>query len=123
MGGIAQGGCTILPLYCGWRYFPPEYKPRISGILLSAYALAPIFSSLIAKRIINPDDYQPSVLYPDTEPKAKYFPPAVANNIPTFFCYFGIGTLILGTIGILLITTPLPTCEEEEKDLAKLGEG
>jgi len=109
-----------LPLYCGWRYFPPEYKPRISGILLSAYALAPIFSSIVAKRIINPDNLSPSILYPDIEPKAKYFPPAVADNIPKFFTVFGLGTLALGTLGILLITDPLPTCEEEDKEFQKL---
>lgn len=78
----------------------------------------------MAKKIINPDNLSPSILYPDIEPKAKYFPPAVADNIPKFFTYFGFGTLALGTIGILLITDPLPTCEEEEKDYnnIKVGE-
>jgi hypothetical protein len=32
-GGLSQGALMILPLYCGWRYFPERHKPTISGIL------------------------------------------------------------------------------------------
>jgi MFS family permease len=116
MGGIAQGGCIILPLYCGWRYFPPSYKPKISGILLSAYALAPILSSSLAKFIVNPDDLEEYVLYPNLEPSVKYFPNEVANNIPKFLLYFGIGSFSLGMIGVLLIQDPLPTNAEEQAE-------
>lgn len=58
LGGAAMGGCIILPLYCGWRYFPLDYKTKVSGILISAYAVAPIFTAEIAKYIINPDDIE-----------------------------------------------------------------
>ncbi len=55
-GGTAQGALMILPLYCAWRYFPPNRKPLISGIILSAYALAPILSSYVSHRLINPEN-------------------------------------------------------------------
>ena len=114
---MAQGGCIILPLYCGWRYFPPEYKPRISGILLSAYALAPIVSSSLAKYLVNPDDLKEVVLYPNLEPGVKYFPNSVAENIPKFLKTFGVGSFCLGMIGVALITNPLPTSAEEEEEM------
>lgn len=108
-GGIAQGGCTILPLYCGWRYFPAEYKTRISGILLSAYALAPIPSSFLALYIINPKNIDAN--------DDGYFPAEVAEKLPDFYRYFGLGMMIFGLIGVFLITEPLPINQKEEEEL------
>lgn len=111
LGGLAQGGCLILPLYCGWRYFPPSYKTKISGILLSAYALAPILSSFIALYIVNPNDEKPN--------DSGVFPKEVANNVPKFMQIFGVGALILGMIGVIMIRPPYPTTREEENELNK----
>lgn len=108
-GGIAQGGCIILPLYCGWRYFPASYKAKISGILLSAYALAPIPSSFVALYIINPHNK-------DADDDG-YFPDDVAENVPDFFRVFAVGSFVFGMIGVFLITEPLPVSQKEEERL------
>lgn len=111
LGGIAQGGCIILPLYCGWRYFPASYKTKISGILLSAYALAPIASSFIALYIVNPHN--------EPADKSGIFPESVARNVPKFLKFFGVGSFIFGMIGVILIKDPFPTSREEEMELSK----
>lgn len=110
-GGMAQGGCIILPLYCGWRYFPASYKTRISGILLSAYALAPIASSFIALYIVNPDNIKAD--------KDGVFPKEVAKNVPKFLKIFGAGALVFGMLGVLLIFDPYPTSLEEEMKMKR----
>ena len=46
--GFSQGAIGILPLYCVWRYFKDNEKHKVSGFILSAYALAPIPLSYMA---------------------------------------------------------------------------
>lgn len=116
-GGVAQSGCIILPLYCAWRYFPAKYKAKISGILLSAYALAPIPSSIIALYIINPKNM-------DADDEG-FFPDEVAKKMPNFFRIYSIGSFIFGMAGVFMIIDPLPVNQEEEerKKMQKLKKG
>jgi hypothetical protein len=116
LGGIAQGGLMILPLYCSWRYFPESYKSLISGIILSAPALAPVFTSIIALKLINPHNL--SVV---SDGKHSYFPPAVYQNVPKFFVVFGILCFVLGNIGLLLIWEPLPEEQEQPREFELVG--
>ena len=102
--GSAQGGLVILPLYCCWRYFPPSYKSIISGIILSAYAISPLFTSIIVLKIINPLDIPPVKYANDTY---SYFTADVYNNYPRFLFVFGTICFVTGIIGILLILDPI----------------
>lgn len=116
IGGIAQGFCVILPLYCTWRYFEPKHKALISGIKLSAFALAPIPMSFIAIFIINPEDIE--------EPLSKngedvYFPKEVSDNVPKFILTFSIGFFLVGILSVALITDPLPVTPEEDIEKKK----
>lgn len=116
LGGIAQGACVVLPLYCGWRYFEPKYKALISGIKLSAFALAPIPMSFFAIYIINPNNIE--------EPKPEegvpaYYPKSVADNVPTFILIFSVGFFFIGMLGVLMITEPLSTTPEEDIEKEK----
>lgn len=108
-GGLCQGALMVLPLYCAWRYFNPLHKPRISGVILSAYALAPIFTSLLAHDIINPHNA-------DVD-SAGYFSPDVASNVPSFMRTFGLCCLACGLVGVALILEPTqPAAEPTPKD-------
>ena len=100
-GGFAQGALIILPLYCAWRYFSPVHKGKISGIILSAYALAPIISSVAASRIINPSDVD--VVKIDGK---NYFPKEIADNVPRFIRSFATICVSIGLFGIVLILEP-----------------
>ena len=110
-GGTAQGALTVLPLYCAWRYFPDNKKPLISGIILSAYALAPILSSFISQRMINPDNID--VIEVDGQ---KYFPQDIADRTPNFIRTFACISFVLGTIGILMIIEPTVDDDEGHND-------
>lgn len=113
-GGLAQGALVILPLYCAWQYFPPHYKGRISGIILSAYALAPVIFANVSSKIVNPDNVD--VIELDGH---KYFPENVANNVPTFIRTFCVICLGAGLLGVGMILDPIP--QEEAKISEKDG--
>jgi MFS family permease len=102
-GGTAQGALMVLPLYCAWRYFPASKKPLISGIILSAYALAPILSSFVSHRLINPENID--VVEVDG---TKVFPQEIADRTPNFIRVFTAVCFVLGTFGVLLIVEPNP---------------
>lgn len=108
--GISQGG-YVLPLYCCWRYFHPSKKTIISGILLSAYALAPIPNSFLALKLVNPDNVR-EIELPDGR---KFFPEDVAKNVPFFLRTFAIMVFSLGVFGILFIKEPIEINESEEQ--------
>ena len=108
-GGGAQGALIILPLYCCWRFFPENKKGLVSGIVLSAYALAPIGTSIIALWIVNPNNESPI-----KSGNFKYFGEEVYKNVPKFFRIFGTFCFCLGGCGILLIMDPL----QKEKEMS-----
>lgn len=115
-GGIAQGGLIILPLYCGWRYFPPSYKTKISGILLSAYALAPMGTAYLALKLINPDN-----LPAEVKGDVTIYPKIIANNYPFFMKIFSGVCFIIGVIGVGLIVEPDEITPEEEGEYTKIS--
>lgn len=116
-GGLSQGALLVLPIYCGWRYFHEKHKPRIAGILLSAYAISPLFTSQIALRVINPGNRQQVVEVVGDEEK-RYFGEEVAMRVPSFLRYFGLICFVVGMLGVLLILEPVEEDSEEE-----VGEG
>ena len=103
-GGTSQGALLILPLYCCWRYFAAEHKPKISGMVLSAYALSPLFTSYLALFAINPDNARQTLQGSDGK---LYFDESVASRVPGFFRMFGVVCLIVGYAGSFMIIEPL----------------
>jgi Major Facilitator Superfamily len=108
-GGTSQGALLILPIYYCWRYFPAEYKPTISGIVLSAYALSPLFTSYLALYTVNPGNIPP---VEDPLTGKKYFPDEVADQFPYFLRLFGVVCFILGIGGTFLVWEPLSPEDE-----------
>lgn len=104
--GIAQGG-YVLPLYCCWRYFKPGGKAIVAGVLLSAYALAPIPTSYLALKLVNPDDIDQVVL-PDGR---KMFPAEVADNVPFFMRVLSAVVFTVGMTGVMMIKEPISSNE------------
>lgn len=109
--GIAQGG-YVLPLYCCWRYFEPKEKAKVAGVLLSAYALAPIPNSFLALKIINPHNVKEQEL-PDGR---KFFPDDVAKNLPHFLKVFSIMIFCLGFLGVFFIKEPIEVKEIDGRE-------
>ena len=103
-GGTSQGALLILPLYCCWRYFPAEYKPRISGLVLSAYAISPLFTSILALWAINPQNEKQTDRGEDNK---LYFSQEVAMRVPSFLKLFGVICAVIGYLGTFLVLEPL----------------
>ena len=53
MSGIGCGLNYMIPVCCGWEYYP-EKKGLITGIIFSAYGLGSFFYSLISTALVNP---------------------------------------------------------------------
>jgi hypothetical protein len=111
-GGLCQGGMIVLPIYCAWRYFKPEYKSYISGIIISAFALAPFFTSILCVRIMNPENKKATIEVINGKSKTYLFEQEIALRVPSLFRYLALFTLVLGVLGILLIYEPAEDISE-----------
>lgn len=125
-GGFCQGALMILPLYCCWRYFDPKHKATVSGIILSAYAIAPIFTSVLALKICNPGNLQQETVVDSMDQDIKVFPDEVGQNVPQFLRYFGVFCWVMGMTGVSLIQEPIDdltyrrnSADHEEQEEAK----
>ena len=103
-GGTCQGALLVLPLYVCWRYFTPEYKSRVSGLVLSAYAISPLFTSILALWAINPNNEKQTLKGEDGR---NYFGDAVALRVPYFLRLFGVICALIGYIGCFCVWEPL----------------
>lgn len=115
-GGISQGALMVLPIYCCWRYFPISHKSRVSGIVISSYAVSPFFTSVIALWTINPNNERQTLVGGDGR---HYFQESVAMNVPYFLRVFAVVCLAIGFLGILFIFDPL--MKEEQKDAYQIA--
>jgi hypothetical protein len=69
----------MVPMICGWTYFP-ERKGLISGVTLAAFGLASSIYTPIMNHIVNPDRKKPTI---DSGQKGfKYYPDDVARRVP-----------------------------------------
>ena len=103
-GGTSQGALFILPVYCCWRYFDARHKAKISGIVISAYAISPLFTSFFALYVINPGNSRQSDISDDSK---YYFSEDVARRVPVFLRMFGVLCAVVGYGGTLMVMDPL----------------
>ena len=103
-GGTSQGALLILPIYCCWRYFDKEHKAKVSGMVLPAYALIPLFTSYLALYSVNPANAKQTVQGDDGR---MYFDSTVAMRVPTFLKLFGVVCAIIGYLGTFIILDPI----------------
>lgn len=103
-GGTSQGALLILPIYCCWRYFDKIHKPKVSGAVLSAYALSPLFTSYLALYAVNPHNESQTLLGDDGK---HYFTEEVAMRVPGFLRMFGVVCAIIGYLGTFMVLEPI----------------
>lgn len=53
--GLGQGTNYMIPMICGWEYFP-KHRGRVVGLIMCAFGLSSFFLSLISTAIVNPND-------------------------------------------------------------------
>ena len=59
-GGIGCGICYLVPLVCGWEYFPHR-RGLITGIIISSYGFGAFMWALLSTRLCNPDSLDPDI--------------------------------------------------------------
>lgn len=78
VGALGCGLIYMVPLVCSWEHFP-ERKGLISGIIIGSYGLGSLIYTLVAKRIANPDNLNPTIVI---DKSLSYFDERVAKNVP-----------------------------------------
>jgi len=104
--GIPGGLLYMLPIVCGWRYFP-DRRGMVSGLIIGGYGFGSFIFNFICKAICNPDNLKPTIAHIENGTTVKYFTNVVGDKVPLMLqvlaaCYCGLG--IIGTILIRLPT-------------------
>jgi len=97
MNGLGCGTCYMVPLVCGWEYFP-EKKGMVTGVVIGAYGFGSFFFSLLSTHLVNPEGESPTI----ARGKDVFYEPSIANNVP-----YMIRTLVYIWIGLVFIATCL----------------
>lgn len=104
--GIPGGLLYMLPIVCGWRYFPDK-RGLVSGLIIGGYGFGAFIFNFVCKAICNPDNLKPTEVQEENGVNVKYFTDVVGDKVPLMFqvlaaCYCG-----LGIISTLLIRLPI----------------
>lgn len=86
-----------------WSHFP-QYKTRISGIVIGGYGLGSAVFNLIATSLVNPHNESPHDKDKDGGVTYHYFKRSIADNVPDMLRWLSLMYLVLSIIGILLLT-------------------
>lgn len=87
----------MLPIICGWRYFPNR-RGLISGLTIGGYGFGSFIFNFVCKAIANPNNLKPTVISIEDGKSVKYFDSEVADKVPLMLqvlaaCYCGLGIL------------------------------
>lgn len=100
--GFSSGIIYMVPVNCGWRYFPTK-KGKVSGFIIGGYGLGSFIFNFIALALVNPNNDKPTVI----EGTHKYFPyDGVAQNVPFMLKVLGACYLGVGMLGTFLVRNP-----------------
>mmetsp|Transcript_15802 Transcript_15802/g.28903 ORF Transcript_15802/g.28903 Transcript_15802/m.28903 type:complete len:442 (-) Transcript_15802:1469-2794(-) len=113
--GAGVGLTYTSPLMLSWSHFP-EYKTRISGIIIGAYGLGSAIFGLVATSIVNPDNESPHIKKKDGGVTYHYFKDSVAENVPEMLRYLALIYLVFSIVGILLMTKKSEIDVKEDSD-------
>ena len=113
-------GITVIPkqyttpLIVSWSHFP-EYKGRISGIIISGFGFGSAIFNLVATGMVNPGNAKPDHKIHGQ----KYFKSDIAERFPSVLRYLALIYLVLSVIGIMLLSRPTKKDEKlvDNKDI------
>lgn len=78
LSGMGSGITYLLPMVCGWEYFP-EKKGLVTGIIIGSFGAGSFFFIQIAKYIVNPYDEPTSIHINDI---LSYFDEDISLRVP-----------------------------------------
>lgn len=80
LNGLGCGMNYLVPLICGWEWFP-ERKGLVSGLTLGGYGFGSFIFSLISTKLVNPEGKSAEIEDPNNK-DVKFFTPDVADRVP-----------------------------------------
>ena len=93
--------CYLVPLICGWEWFPTK-KGIVSGCILAGYGFGTFIFSQISTKIVNPDNLDPTLDDPNN-PDIKFYDDEVADRVPLMIRTLAYIWAGLAFVGFLLI--------------------
>ncbi|CAK69197.1 unnamed protein product (macronuclear) [Paramecium tetraurelia] len=119
MVGIPSGLVYMLPIICGWKFFPFN-RGLVSGLIIAGYGFGAFIFNFVCKAICNPNNEEPSIPFEEDGKIKKYFSKDVFQNVPFMFQMMALSYFILTIIATLLIKYPRDLHLEYQ---AVLGDG
>ena len=102
MNGIGCGTCYMVPLICGWEWYP-DSKGLVTGITLGGYGFGSFIFSHISTELVNPDNLDADIKDPEN-PDITFYGPAVADRVPYMIQTLVYIWAVLVFISVLLIS-------------------
>jgi OFA family oxalate/formate antiporter-like MFS transporter len=101
--GIGGGSIYLVPLICGWEYFPKK-RGLVTGIVVGAFGCGAFFFSFIAKAIVNPENHPRDIIMPD----GNLWGSVIADRVPRLIRILCAIWAVLAFGGILFIKRKAP---------------
>ena len=119
MNGLGCGMNYILPLICGWEWFP-DNKGIVTGITLGGYGFGSFIFTQISTKLVNPNNASP-IPNPDPDSDIDYYGPEVADRVPLMIrtlVYIWAGLVFLSLVLITRVPEPRNKEPGDEEDVA-----
>jgi len=99
--GFGNGIIYMIPVTCGWKYFPHR-KGMVSGVIIGAFGFGTLIFNYVALAIVNPDNKAASIV----SDGSTYFTSDIYEKVPEMFKILAGCYLVVGMAGALLVTYP-----------------
>lgn len=79
LNGLGCGTCYMVPLICGWEWYP-ERKGIVTGLIVGGYGFGSFIFANVSTSLVNPHGVQADVY--DAKNDVTYFGDEVADRVP-----------------------------------------
>jgi len=79
LNGIGCGTCYVIPLICGWDWFPNN-RGLVTGLTLTGFGFGSFIFSRVSTKLVNPYGAKADPSLSDGD--IDFFGPEVADRVP-----------------------------------------
>lgn len=119
--GLGAGVIFTAPLTVAWANYPNS-QGRVTGVVISAHGLAPVFFNPITTAVANPHNLSPTLREVSGSVTRFYFDADVAERVPSMLLCLSVIFLVL-TVVILLTSGNITPAEQYNEEEMTVGEG
>jgi len=110
LNGLGCGMCYLVPLICGWEWFPNR-KGLVTGCTLGGYGFGSFIFAQVSTHLVNPNNVNPSLKDPN-HVDLTFYDSDVADRVPYMIQTLVYIWAVLAFIGVLLISRKPRTDED-----------